>query len=177
MCFHSMLFLFFFFAPSVCFVFIFFFVHVCLPSISNSCRKPSSWRENVIVSIPRSPSTLSRSPRSSTLTSTRLPKVRAKRQMGPSLRQLLASKSQHPQPPLRHPVQRGAATSTGRRLRSRDIGESRKSRSLSVRVLIQRMDLISAWLKMNRLKQIRPLRQRQQLLHRVRLITGSVLLS
>lgn len=143
-----------------------------VPPPPHSCRKQSSWRESVTGSIPRSPSTPSQTPPSSTLTSTRRPRVWARRPTGLSPRRLPASPSHPPRPPPRHLPRRAAAA--GRCLGSRRAGESRwsrKSRVLSTRALIQRMVLISAWPKMNRLRQIKPLQQQQQQ-HRVRLLTG-----
>lgn len=160
--------LFLFFVRAVCvrmfrYVFIlFFFVRVCVLLPPRSCRKQSSWRESVTGSTPRSPSTPSRTPPSSRLTSTRRPKVSPRRPTGPSPLQLPASPSHPPRPPRRHPPRRPAA---GLCLGSRGSRRSRESRGLSTRAQIQRMVLISAWLKMNRLRQIKPLQQ-----HRVRLL-------
>lgn len=158
----------------VCFVFIFdfFSVCVCVAHPPHSCRKLSSLRESVTGSIPQSLSTPSQTPPSSTLTSTRPPREWARRPTGQSHRQLPALPSQPPLPPPQHPPRRAAAASTGRRPGSRRTGErwwSRKSRGPSMRVQVQRMALISAWLKMKRLKQIKPLQQ-----HRVSMITGGL---
>lgn len=154
------------FACAVCVFFSFFFyVYVFThPEPPRSCKKQSNWKESVTGSTPQSPRTPSQNPPSSTLTSICRPRARAARPMGPSHRRRPAAASHPPRPPPRRLPRRPAAAR--RRLRRQ---WSRKSRGLSMRALIQRTVLISARLKMNRLRQIKPqLPQRQ---HRVRLLT------
>ncbi len=150
----------------VLFCFYCFCVCVCVSPPTHSCRKRSSWRESVTGSTPRLPSTPSQTPPSSRLTSTRRPRA-ARRPTGPSPLQLPASPSHPPRPPPRHPPRRTAAGLCLGSRRGRGSKRSRESRGPSTRAQIQKMVLISAWLKMNRLRQIKPLQQ-----HRVRLRTG-----
>lgn len=173
---HWMLFL--FFVCTVCLLFFYVYVicvRVC--TLPHSFRKPSSWRESVTGSIRPSPTTPSQTPPSSTLTSTRRPRVWARRPTGRSPRQLRPSPFHPPRPPPWHlpPRVAASAAAAGRCLRSRRTGESRRSREnrdLSTRAPTRRMVRTSAWLKTNRLRQIKPLQQQQ--LHRVRLPTGSL---
>lgn len=152
----------------MCVLFLFVCARVRVPP-PHSCRKQSSWSESVTGSIPRLPSTLSLTPPSSRLTPTCRPRVRTRRPTGPSALRLPASPSHPPRPPPQHLPWRAAA---GLCLGSRRSRGSKGSRGRSMRAQIQKMALISAWLKMNRLRQIKLLQQR-----RVCFLNSSILLS
>lgn len=155
-----------------CFV-LFCFVCVCVsPSLSPSCRKQSSWRESDTVSTPQWRSTLSQTPPSFRLPSTRKPRVQARKPTGLSHLQLPASPSHLPRPPLRHQPQRAAAGLFLGSSRNRGSRRSKENRGLSMKTQIQKMVLISAWLKTNRLRRIKLLQQ-----HRVRILIVIILFS
>lgn len=157
------------------FLFIWFFLSACTcchPLRTHSSRKQSSWRESVTGSIPQLPSTPKPSLLRCKLTSTLQTGPSPRQQMGPSPHQHLASTSHLPQ---WHPPRRATAATTGHRLQGRPTGKSRRSRKNKgpfMRTLIQRTVLITACLKTNRPKQIKPLQQQQ---HRVRLIYFTVM--
>lgn len=145
-------------------MFYFVVLHVCVSHPAFSCRKQSSWRESGTGSTPRSPSTPSQTPRSSRLTSTRLPRVWPRRPTGLSPIQLRASPSHRPHQHPRHQPQRAGLCLGSWR--------SRESRGPTSRAKIQKMVLTSVYLRMNRLRQTKP-----QQRHRVRPLTGFYIIS
>lgn len=150
-----------FFACFVCLcVLCCFVLSVCVgPTPAYSCKKQNSWRESGTGSTPQSLSTPSQTPPSTRPTFIRRRRVRHGRPTGPSPLRLPASP---PRPPHRHPRHRPRRAAAGLPSKSR---RSRGSRRRRERTQTQKTVQSSAWLKVNKPRQTKPLQRQKVRLH------------
>lgn len=143
---------------------LFCFVCVCVcvcvgPTPAYSCKKQNSWRESGTGSTPQSLSTPSQTPPSTRPTFIRRRRVRHGRPTGPSPLRLPASP---PRPPHRRPRHRPRRAAAGLPSKSR---RSRGSRRRRERTQTQKTVQSSAWLKVNKPRQTKPLQRQKVRLH------------
>lgn len=149
-------------ALSMCALLCCFVFCVCVgPTPAYSCKKQNSWRESGTGSTPQSLSTPSQTPPSTRPTFTHRRRVRHGRPTGPSPLRLPASP---PRPPHRRPRHRPRRAAAGLPPKSRG---SRRRRE---RTQTQKTVQSSAWLKVNKPRQTKPLQRQKVRLHRVCLV-------